>query len=424
MSNTAEYIRIDPERGSFRVNQKVFADQTIFEQELQRVFDKCWLYVGHETELPEPNSHLIRTIAGRPLILSRDGKGKMHCFLNICPHRGAQLVREKKGTGKTFTCVYHGWSWNGNGDLIYLQGEDGFCPNFNAHGEVNMKAVPRFDSYRGLCFVSFDPDIMDLTDYLAGAKEYIDLIMDQSDQPMEVVGGTQEYSVRCNWKGLAENSIDIYHGPNTHPSYVDYLISQMPGVMPDLETAHGHVSDLGNGHGVAEYHGPWGRPVADWKPSLGDKIKPEIEVKMRELEARLGPERAQRVAKNSFNMLIFPNLVLLNIHTVAIRLFQPVRTNYMDTFMWILAPKGESEEMRRLRLHNGLEFLGAAGFANPDDIEVLETCQASFELSKREELWNEISKGMNREGHEHWMDEGHMRAFWRQWNRLMTQGGN
>jgi p-cumate 2,3-dioxygenase alpha subunit len=265
---------------------------------------------------------------------------------------------------------------------------------------------------------------MDLTDYLAGAKEYIDLIMDQSDQPMEVVGGTQEYSVRCNWKGLAENSIDIYHGPNTHPSYVDYLISQMPGVMPDLETAHGHVSDLGNGHGVAEYHGPWGRPVADWKPSLGDKIKPEIEVKMRELEARLGPERAQRVAKNSFNMLIFPNLVLLNIHTVAIRLFQPVRTNYMDTFMWILAPKGESEEMRRLRLHNGLEFLGAAGFANPDDIEVLETCQASFELSKREELWNEISKGMNREGHEHWMDEGHMRAFWRQWNRLMTQGGN
>src|SRR5690606_39192889 len=150
----------------------------------------------------------------------------------------------------------------------------------------------------------------------------------------------------------------------------------------------------------------------------------EIEEKQRELEARLGAERARRVAKNSFNLLIFPNLVLLNIHTVAIRLFQPVRTNYMDTLMWILAPGGESEEMRRLRLHNGLEFLGAAGFANPDDIEVLETCQASFELSKRQEMWNEISKGMPREGHEDWLDEGHMRAFWREWNRLMTQGRN
>ena len=78
--------------------------------------------------------------------------------------------------------------------------------------------------------------------------------MDQSTSDMEVVGGTQESSIRCNWKGLAENSIDIYHGPGTHPSYIDYLISAS-GVTPDLGTPQGHVSPLGNGHSVAEYNG-------------------------------------------------------------------------------------------------------------------------------------------------------------------------
>ncbi len=413
------YIDTDKERGSFRINQKVYADQRIFEEEGARVFDCCWLYLGHESEVPKPNAYLLRTIAGRPLIFSRDGDGKVRCFLNICPHRGAQIARERSGSAKTFTCIYHGWTWNAKGEMVHLQGADGFCDKFNAKGEVNLRRAPRLDSYRGLYFISFDPDIIELSDYLAGAREYIDIIMDQSTSDMEVVGGTQEYSIRCNWKGLAENSIDIYHGPGTHPSYIDYLISAS-GVTPDLGTPQGHVSPLGNGHSVAEYNGPWGRPVADWKPSLGDAVRAEVEEKAREVEARLGAERAQRVTKKSFNLLIFPNLALLNIHAVAIRSFQPVRTNYMDAFMWMLAPKGESDEMRKTRLNNFLEFLGPGGFATPDDIEALETCQVSYEVSRRQEQWNEVSKGIPREGKEDWMDEGHMRAFWRQWNSLMT----
>jgi len=83
---------------------------------------------------------------------------------------------------------------------------------------------------------------------------------------------------------------------------------------------------------------------------------------------------------------------------------------------------GESPEMREIRLRNFLEFLGPGGFATPDDIEALESCQVSFELSKFRDTWNEVSKGLTREGNEEWMDEGHMRAFWRRWNALMTLG--
>lgn len=415
-----QYVQIDPERGSFRVNRKAYADPDTFDQELERVFDRCWLYLGHESELAKPNAYLTRTIARRPLIFSRGADNVYRAFLNICPHRGAQIARDRSGTAKSFTCIYHGWSWNNQGELTHLQGADGFCEKFNSCGEVNLVSVPRIDSYRGLTFISFDPDIMSLSDYLAGAKEYIDVIMDQSVAEMEVVGGTQEYSIRCNWKGLAENSIDIYHGPGTHPSYIDYLINASPGVTPDLSTAQGYVRKLGNGHGVAQYYGPWGRPVADWKPPLGEAVREQVEVKAKEVEARLGPERAERVNKVSFNLLIFPNLALLNIHAIAIRSFQPVRPGYMDAFMWMLSPKDDSDEMRAARLNNFLEFLGPGGFATPDDIEALETCQVSYELSSRQELWNEVSKGIPREDNEDWMDEGHMRAFWTQWNRLMT----
>lgn len=424
MSTATQYIQIAPERGSFRVNRKTFVDPDIFKREQDHVFGQCWLYVGHESELKKPNSYLTRTIAGRPLIFVRSSSNEMRCFINVCPHRGAQIVRDRDGKAKNFTCIYHGWSWNNDGELVHIQGDDGFHEKFNACGEVNLEAVPRLESYRGLYFISFKPDIMPLDEYLAGAKEYIDIMMDQSAEPMEVVGGTHEYSIRCNWKGLAENSIDIYHGPNTHPSYVDYLLNQMPGVVPDLETAQGHVTSLGNGHGVAEYYGPWGRPVADWKPSLGEGMRAEIDEKEREVVGRVGAERAERINKRSFNLLIFPNLVLLDIHALCIRSFQPVRPDYMDSYMWMIAPTSESPEMREIRLRNFLEFLGPGGFAHPDDIEALETCQVSFELSKFRDTWNEVSKGIPREGNEDWMDEGHMRAFWRRWNELMTQGDN
>jgi p-cumate 2,3-dioxygenase alpha subunit len=164
--------------------------------------------------------------------------------------------------------------------------------------------------------------------------------------------------------------------------------------------------------------------VADWKPALGEAMRAEVEAKEKEIIARLGPERGERVSKQSFYLLIFPNLVLLDIHALCIRSFQPVRPGYMDNYMWMMAPQGESAAMRELRLRNFLEFLGPGGFAHPDDIEALETCQASYELSKYRDTWNEVSKGIPREGHEYWMDEGHMRAFWREWNRLMTQEDN
>ena len=103
--------------------------------------------------------------------------------------------------------------------------KDGYAGSQFDKKERSLKPVARLESYRGLYFLSFWPEIMSLTDWLAGAKEYIDVICDQSlDGRMKVVEGTHHYSTRANWKLLAENSVDGYHGVPTHQTYVQYLI--------------------------------------------------------------------------------------------------------------------------------------------------------------------------------------------------------
>jgi len=133
-----------------------------------------------------------------------------------------------------------------------------------------MTPVARFESYRDLYFVSFDRNIVSLSDYLAGAKEYIDLICDQTDAGMNIVPGTQEYSIRANWKLLTENSIDGYHAATTHASYFDYLGKTTDMALGDVATRPaGYGYDLGNGHAVIEYPAPWaGRSRNGFPPGV------------------------------------------------------------------------------------------------------------------------------------------------------------
>ncbi len=103
---------------------------------------------------------------------------------------------------------------------------------------------------------------------------------------------------------------------------------------------------------------------------------------------------------------------------ITVRTFYPVSPDYMEVNAWSLAPIEESAEDSALRNDNFLTFLGPGGFATPDDVEMLESCQRGF--ANREVAWSDISRGMKRE-HPAITDELQMRAFWRQWNRMMTE---
>lgn len=303
------------------------------------------------------------------------------------------MCREQTGNTKTFQCPYHAWTYNNQGELVGVPGDDAYSDAFD-RTELGLRHTPRMESYRGFIFVSFAPHGEGLVDYLAGAKEYLDLVCDQSEIRMEILGGTQAYSMRANWKLLVENNIDGYHAFSTHHRYLGFLAETGIDLRGGLRLPGG-ARTLGNGHAVIEYDAPWGRPVARWASSFGEAKKAPLEALHKKLEERFGTEWAYRMTQTSRNLLIFPNLVLNDIMSITVRTFFPVSHDYMEINAWALAPQEESGEDRALRLDNFLTFLGPGGFATPDDVEMLESCQRGF--ANREVGWSDISRGMQRE---------------------------
>ncbi|MEE3329017.1 MAG: aromatic ring-hydroxylating dioxygenase subunit alpha, partial [Myxococcota bacterium] len=307
------------------------------------------------------------------------------------------------------------WTFRNDGTLLGVPGQEAYADGFD-RANLGLIPVPHLASYRGFWFVCFNPDAMTLEDYLAGAKEHIDLIMDQSEIGMEIVGGTQSYAIEANWKLLAENSCDGYHAQVTHARYMKYLISM--GAVGELDGGmNSQAVDLGNGHAVMEYTAPWGRPVARWTPAFGEEMRPELDQLRASLEKRLGPERAERLCANSRNLVIFPNFAIVDITAITVRNFQPVSPGRMHVNAWTLAPREETSRQRRVRLENFLTFLGPGGFATPDDIEALESCQRGY-VSTPEE-WNDVSRE-TQDSAPSATGEHQTRAFWRRWQDLLA----
>lgn len=407
-----DLVVIDDAANRFRVARRAFVSEEVLKIEQREIFDKCWLYFGHDSEVPDPGRFVARSVAGRHLLFVRDRAGAVQVFYNSCPHRGARVCKEERGKAKVFQCFYHGWVFDLDGTFRRQPDHAAYAEDFNSDGCANLVSVPRLESYRGFWFVNFDRGAISLHDYLAGAREFIDCIVDQSETTLEVISGAQEYGIRANWKLLCENSIDGFHADSTHASYFDYVrnIAPAAGKLSLVGTGR----DLGNGHAIVEYDAPWGRPCAKWSPAWGEETKAEVEGILERLEGRVGAERAHRIAKRNRNLLIFPNLVIVDGVAIVLRTMSPDGPGRMNVSTWAVAPQEESPWARKIRLNNFLEFLGPAGLATPDDIEALEQCQRGYE-NVDGAMWNELSKGDIVADELPMEDETQIRAFWRQW---------
>ncbi|GAA2897272.1 aromatic-ring-hydroxylating dioxygenase subunit alpha [Pseudonocardia halophobica] len=420
----SQYIVDDREMPKFRVDRAVMVDPDVFAREKELIFDRCWLYVGHETELAKPNDFRTRTVGGRPVIFFRDSKGVIRVWVNSCPHRGATLCREPSGNARFMTCFYHGWSFSNAGKLVSLPDDESYGPDFDRPG---LAAPAQVDSYRGFVFATFDPEAPDLRTYLAGAADYLDLVCDQSNEGMRVLAGTHEYSAKANWKLLVENSFDGYHAVTTHQRYFEMAIAARSGSEGDAvrarATGAGSTNtlvqsrgiDLGNGHAVTAGSpvtgGIFGRP-------LTPAGQAEREKRFRGFAETYGEAWVDRM-RGTRNLVIFPNLVVIDlVMGVVIRKIDPVSPDYMEVSAWHLAPPDEGPELHRQRLDNFLTFWGPGGLASPDDVEALETCQRSF-ASRGELRYSDISRGMNKE-RPTGSDEFQMRTWWRRWNVIVT----
>jgi p-cumate 2,3-dioxygenase subunit alpha len=405
------YIDDDRKMPRFRVNRQVMVDPDIFAAERSKIFEHCWLYLGHETELRKKNDFKTRTVNGRPLIFFRNSKGEIKVWINSCPHRGALLCRERTGNTRFMTCFYHGWTFSNSGEMVSLPDDAGYGPDYE---RPSLGRPAKVDSYRGFVFVAFDENVPDLVTYLAGATEYLDLIADQSLVGMEVLRGTHEYSVKANWKLLVENSFDSYHAASAHQRYFEMVIAAR-GELKSGALGRSTVLDLGNGHAVIA-GGPSSAEL--FGRELTEQGKREREQRMARLREAHGDAYIDRM-QGSRNLVIFPNLVVIDLVIgVVIRKIDPVSAEYMDVTAWELVPPEDGPDLMRQRLDNFLTFWGPGGLASPDDVEALEACQRGF-AGIKELPWSDISRGMHKPTPAS-SDEFQMRTWWRRWNELMT----
>jgi p-cumate 2,3-dioxygenase subunit alpha len=407
----------DVPAGTFHVNRNVLIDEAVFRDEMRSVFDRCWLYVGHESEIPKPGDFKARDVGNRPLVFWHGQDGVKRVFYNTCRHRGALVCRVPEGNSRSMSCFYHAWTYGSTGALNGLPGEEGYGPTFD-RTRMRLLSPAKVDSYRGFVFACFDPEAVDLRTYLAGAADYLDLVADQAEA-MEIVPGAHVYSADANWKLYVENSIDGYHVLPLHITYFEYL-EQLEGSRPTLGDDNASF-DLGNGHSVVKFRGPWARPVARWTPALGAGNRGHVEAAYTELVRKYGPERAEVIGGTDRVLLIFPNLVILDIMGIVVRSITPTSASHTTVTQWSLASAGEDSNLRAQRLDSFIAFQGPGGLATPDDLEAFEACQAGLRAAAGVP-WSDISRGMRREHcgqPSRADDELQMRAFWRQWQNLL-----
>ena len=155
-----------------------------------------------------------------------------------------------------------------------------------------------------------------------------------------------------------------------------------------------------------------GRTVARWHPLLGEDTKEEITRIRERLFERFGEERAKQMADNNRFLLIYPNLIINDFFLTVIRTLDPVAPDNTTVHAWNLFPAEHSPNLLARRLDKFVTFMGPGGFATPDDVEAVESCQAGLQALEVE--WSDVSRGMHREALT--SDELQMRVFWRQWH--------
>lgn len=405
-----------------RVHGSLYTDPQVFAEELDRIFMKGWVFVGHESEIPKPGDWVTRKLGLEPVLLLRDRDGEVRVLSNRCAHRGTLLCNGRSGnTRRAFKCPFHGWIYNLKGELQGVPGNSGFVGDKSA---LSLDRPGQVDSYQGFVFANQSGDAGPLSEHLGpGGMALIDRAVGLSPVgKLDIRGGWIGQRVSSNWKMWPESDNDGYHLAVAHESLAKAVPgTQYEAALFEVETTNtSQARDHGRGHVELELRTGYDRELA-WLGAPREKVQTYADA----LTEAYGKEEAERrLWDGPPHALIFPNLFLGEMNLAII---QPVSPGVTDHFHTPLTLAGVDDAVNLRILRQSEAAMGPASFLLPDDAIIAERMQQGFHAGHQEGRgWIDLTRGMAREREDehgkvsHVSDETTNRGFWLHYRDVMA----
>jgi phenylpropionate dioxygenase-like ring-hydroxylating dioxygenase large terminal subunit len=284
------------------------------------------------------------------------------------------VARTEQGNARYHVCPYHGWAYDSSGRNVDIKDRQAGCyaEAFDAENH-DLIPIARLESYKGLVFGSLSADVPSLADFLGDMRVFIDLVMDQGPQGMELLPGRSAYLYRGNWKLQMENGNDPYHVSTTHAVLFDIQRRRRAGQgnTAAQQNDFNRVMSVGGGMFLFRH----GHAVM-WADQP-DPQKRAIHPLMDEIRSRVGDTRAEWMLKLR-NTSFFPGMQISEVNALMLRTFRPVSVDLTEMRSWCIGLVGESAELRALRLRQFEDFFNPSGLATPDDTVIYEEIQSGF----------------------------------------------
>lgn len=348
-----------------RISRSVFTSDEIYRWEKQFIFARSWLYLCHESQLPNVGDYLTTFMCETPVIVARGEDEKIHVSVNSCSHRGLPVCRSDYGNANRFVCPYHNWSYTVEGALHTVPQEKKVSTPVDKSC-LGLKQVPRIECYAGLIFGSFHEQIEPLAQYLGDMRFYLDTMFDRYEGGMQVIGSAHKWRIHANWKLPVENQLgDVGHGPYLHGS----LLKGTPQV-EELETYGLNVVPK-PGHGAAIRLLPahfsidqrmWG---SDGMAHFDAEVLQYLTEKHREVESRLGAVRGRL---KGLTYGVYPNFSMLWGNN-TIRITHPRGPGMIDYWSWWMVDKNAPDHIKKKLQQNYTFFFGPGGILEQEDAE-------------------------------------------------------